>query len=465
MEQIPFEIYLDFLNNLGFTFIAILNSTTHHTENLAGWKGLKSLTCLDKNNEIYDIDIRYAWSSKIFKQNLFDYGWNEKTISYIKNKGEANRHKLIIYLCKASTGVKQNKIDAVPSHFIIGNYWLTIHHFYLLLPPFYSSYEDYFQLQKEQQEEYFFYNLHMHISKNQQHHHEHNHEKNKINFSLQQHSKQTKQTKLVEGGLRTKGIVKKSCNNEKIITIITVVLNGEKYLEQTIQSVINQTYKNIEYIIIDGGSNDATTNILLKYEDEIDYWISEPDKGIYDAMNKGISLANGSWILFLGSDDCLFNAKTIENLLSENNNDSEIMLIYGKVLYKNGIYFKSKFNWKSLVRNPIHHQGAIYNSILFRKFRYNILYKIYADYELNLIIYLNKYKSIYKNTIISICGIDGASYKGIYTNKKEMHEIRKKYLNNIIMQLILSFILEFYICLKFIIINYKKIIGIRNPRI
>ncbi len=89
-----------------------------------------------------------------------------------------------------------------------------------------------------------------------------------------------------------------------LITVITVVYNGAKYLEDTIKSVINQTYPNVEYIIIDGGSTDGTIDIIKKYEDYIDYWVSEPDRGIYDAMNKGWSLANDdSRILFLGAGD------------------------------------------------------------------------------------------------------------------------------------------------------------------
>lgn len=78
-----------------------------------------------------------------------------------------------------------------------------------------------------------------------------------------------------EGGLRTKGYFKKSYKGKPLISIITVVYNGEKYLEETIQSVINQTYENVEYIIIDGGSTDGTLEIIKKYEDKIDYWVSE----------------------------------------------------------------------------------------------------------------------------------------------------------------------------------------------
>lgn len=90
-----------------------------------------------------------------------------------------------------------------------------------------------------------------------------------------------------------------------IVTIITVVLNGERHLEKTIKSVIHQTYGNIEYIIIDGGSTDGTIDIIKKHEDEIDCWLSEKDHGIYDAMNKGIRLANGALIGMVNCGDWL----------------------------------------------------------------------------------------------------------------------------------------------------------------
>ena len=111
-------------------------------------------------------------------------------------------------------------------------------------------------------------------------------------------------SKKTEGGLRTRDEFHKKSEPEKpLISIITVVRNGEKYLEQTIQSVLNQTYDNIEYIIIDGASTDGTLDIIKKYEDQIAYWVSEPDGGIYDAMNKGIELATGEIIGILNSDD------------------------------------------------------------------------------------------------------------------------------------------------------------------
>mgnify|MGYP000619098504 CR=1 FL=1 len=116
-----------------------------------------------------------------------------------------------------------------------------------------------------------------------------------------------------QGGLRTRGIFKHSSNIKPLISVITVVLNGEKYLEEAISSIIKQTYDNIEYIIIDGGSTDRSLDIIQKYENHIDLWITEKDSGLYNAMNKGISLSSGDFVGFVGSDDYLY-LNTLEKL-------------------------------------------------------------------------------------------------------------------------------------------------------
>lgn len=109
--------------------------------------------------------------------------------------------------------------------------------------------------------------------------------------------------RVAEGGLRTQGYFKQNDPVKPLISIITVVFNGVEHLEQTILSVIDQNYDNVEYIIIDGGSNDGTLDVVRKYEGQIDYWVSEPDKGIADAFNKGILLCTGEVIGIINADD------------------------------------------------------------------------------------------------------------------------------------------------------------------
>lgn len=113
---------------------------------------------------------------------------------------------------------------------------------------------------------------------------------------------QTENNKL-EGGLRKSGYFKKNTPGQPLVSIITAVYNGADYIEETIQSVISQTYRNIEYIIIDGGSNDGTLDIIKKYESAIDYWISEKDSCLYDALYKGFSLANGTFLSYINAGD------------------------------------------------------------------------------------------------------------------------------------------------------------------
>jgi len=93
-----------------------------------------------------------------------------------------------------------------------------------------------------------------------------------------------------------------------LISIITVVLNGVEFLEEAFESVFSQSFTDYEYIVIDGGSTDGTIDIIGKYAENIEYWVSEPDNGVYDAMNKAIKVAKGRWLYFLGADDVLFDS-------------------------------------------------------------------------------------------------------------------------------------------------------------
>lgn len=122
-----------------------------------------------------------------------------------------------------------------------------------------------------------------------------------------------------------------------LITVVTVVYNGVEDLEKTIQSVLNQTYPNIEYIIIDGGSTDGTIDIIKKYQGRLAYWVSEPDEGIYYAMNKGIQKATGEWIHFRNCGDYFFDIDAVEKMFS-NPVANEVMLLHGdcRVINKDG---------------------------------------------------------------------------------------------------------------------------------
>jgi len=114
------------------------------------------------------------------------------------------------------------------------------------------------------------------------------------------------------------------------VSIITVVYNGELLLEGTIRSIIDQTYDNIEFIIIDGASTDNTLSIIKKYESQIDFWMSEKDKGLYDAMNKGIQKATGDYIWFMNCGDHIHQKDTVANMVAQNELYADIL--YGEVM-------------------------------------------------------------------------------------------------------------------------------------
>jgi len=200
-----------------------------------------------------------------------------------------------------------------------------------------------------------------------------------------------------------------------LITVITVVLNGEKYLEQTIQSVINQNYPNVEYIIIDGGSTDGTLDIIRKYEDFIDYWVSEPDKGIYDAMNKGVRCSVGRWIGFLGSDD-FYEIDGLENLIYPFILGESFDICYGnsKVWLENEYLYTrrtSKDVDKIKIDFIFFHPDSITSANVFKNIGlFDTSFKLAADYEFFLHAYFNGYKFLKVDKIVTNYRIMGFSY-------------------------------------------------------
>lgn len=209
-----------------------------------------------------------------------------------------------------------------------------------------------------------------------------------------------------------------------LISIITVVRNGEPSIEQTISSVLAQDYENTEYIIVDGASSDGTVDILQSFGERFT-WISEPDNGIYDAMNKGLDLAKGQWIYFLGADDRLSSPATLSAVAPFL--DSSLALVFGKVRYPDGRIVKSRLGPRTLLHNTVHHQGAFYHSRLFDGWRYNGNYKIVADYELNLRLYLMRQAYARIEVEIAICGDAGISLRQWQAAVAETAAIRRKH--------------------------------------
>jgi glycosyltransferase involved in cell wall biosynthesis len=223
-----------------------------------------------------------------------------------------------------------------------------------------------------------------------------------------------------EGGLRTKGYFKKSFSDKPLISIITVVLNGAGRLSDTIKSVLDQDYPNIEYIIIDGGSKDRTIDLLRKYNEQIDYWVSEPDKGIYDAMNKGWSMANEkAFILYLGDGD------TIISLPADMTQYKNTDIIYGKVSLGPGKTFESKADFTLRLTNTLHHQALLINKSIHPQPPFDGHFKVYADFDFDQRLYKKGYKFIKSENFLSAASPAGASKT--YDRSEMAAVIRKNY--------------------------------------
>jgi len=169
-----------------------------------------------------------------------------------------------------------------------------------------------------------------------------------------------------------------------LISIITVVFNDKKGLLKTIESVINQSYNNYEFIVVDGGSKDGTKELLKEFRDIISIGISEPDKGIYDAMNKGIKVANGEWVIFMNAGDLFFSNQTISDVF-KNENFENYQIVYGDTVgvHDSGKieYIKPlnlKFFWKHI---PICHQSTFIKLKIHKEHLYDLKYKVSAVYD------------------------------------------------------------------------------------
>lgn len=195
--------------------------------------------------------------------------------------------------------------------------------------------------------------------------------------------------------------MEKSNEHYPLISIVTVSFNAVNYIEETIKSVINQTYPNIEYIVIDGGSTDGTIDIIKKYSDKITIWVSEPDKGIYDAMNKGIKKATGEWINFMNCGDTFYKSTTIEEVFQKANFNSDIIYGNTNLLLLTGEYIQKGEVVSYEEYMPFGHQASFSRTSLMKQYEFDRKYKICADRNFFYTAYQNKAKFEYVNITIA----------------------------------------------------------------
>ena len=194
----------------------------------------------------------------------------------------------------------------------------------------------------------------------------------------------------LEGGLRKKGVSKTGGPEKPLISAITIVYNGEKHLEQAIRSVIAQTYGNVEHIVVDGGSTDGTLDIIRKYEYRIDYWVSEPDQGISDAMNKGIMFSNGDIIAYLHADDYYADVSVISSVQDAFANNQEACWLTGGMYLVNTAGERTaeirvrKYSYDRLKKaNIILHPATFVRREAFEKVgAFDLSYRYAMDYDL-----------------------------------------------------------------------------------
>lgn len=233
------------------------------------------------------------------------------------------------------------------------------------------------------------------------------------------------------------------------ISIITVVFNNREFLAEAIESVRSQTYDNIEYIVVDGGSTDGSVDIIKENSDFINKWISEPDSGIYDAMNKGLRFAKGEIIGFLNSDD-LYNSKKIVEKIVSIFKEKKIDALYGDLVYlsrdltKKIRYWKAG-NYKSGIFSkgwmPPHPTFFAKKNVYDRFGNFNCNFEISADYEIMLRFIVKNHISIYYlPEIIVKMRVGGVSNRGLLNLfKKSLEDFRAWRVNGIKMGILIVF--------------------------
>lgn len=363
-----------------------------------GWKNIRTAICLNQNKETVRIDIRLTFQD-VTRENLVDFIDYYSLLDNQFTKAEAF---YIVYLGNFNSEIPTNLVN---DNFIIDKTCKKVVQYYI--------------------------NLNNDSTLK---------ELIKANYSKEYNSIADIEPLRVLGssvingkcfGLWTKGVIKKDIPGKPLISIIIPSFNSESIIEQALQSAIVQTYANKEIIVIDGGSKDATASVVKKYEDYIDWFNSEPDKNIFDAINKGTLLSNGKYSVFIGSDDLLvYNAleKIVESFNAKGEKDfyygDGITLTASGFLKKDTCYIKGKYFSDFQIYHP-----SLYikkdTFIELNGFNIDFFISADADFELKLITNKKSYEKISNSLCIYRGG--GHSSRFMWVKVKQVYKIYKQY--------------------------------------
>jgi glycosyltransferase involved in cell wall biosynthesis len=229
-----------------------------------------------------------------------------------------------------------------------------------------------------------------------------------------------------EGGRRSFG---KGAPERPLVSVITVVYNGAAGIEQTIRAVKEQTYHPVDHIVVDGGSADGTVEILERYNDSLAYWVSEPDRGIYDAMNKGVDLVTDpdSYILFANADDHLYSPEALERVISSSSGED---LVYGRMVLTDGDISGvagRRVAFEDLARQTLCHPATFVRRRVFDSVgKFDLGYRIAADYDHMVRCFAAPVSTRFVDVIVSTMKMGGVSEDRFLLSCRERKAVIRK---------------------------------------
>ena len=203
------------------------------------------------------------------------------------------------------------------------------------------------------------------------------------------------------------------------ISVITINYNNRDGLNKTIDSVVNQSSQDFEYIVIDGGSNDGSLDVIKQYSQDINYWVSEPDRGVYHAMNKGIDVAQGEYCIFMNSGDLFYNNYVLSEIMPYLNGTDVVL---GDTLESDGTikFHKEEMTFKTLYKGSLSHQSSFIKMSLLKKYHYDETLKIVSDWKFFLqTLIIDNCSYIGVPLFISIYDVSGITYSNMTKFEEE----------------------------------------------